>query len=103
VSVATSSLDTMDRLWICSSGEGAPSLASRDTAARIGIEALIASELRVCHLAAKGMTNREIAETLFVTIRTMEIHLSHAYQKPRISRRDELADLLRGSSTQGTG
>jgi DNA-binding CsgD family transcriptional regulator len=55
-----------------------------------GVDALTASELRVARLAAKGCTNREIAENLFVTQRTVETHLRHAFQKLDITRREEL-------------
>ena len=50
-----------------------------------GLDALTASERRVAQLAADGMTNKEIAQTLFVTIKTVEMHLSHAYRKLEIS------------------
>lgn len=55
-----------------------------------GVEALTASELRVAGLAAEGLTNREIAERLFVTERTVETHLRHVFQKLDISSRREL-------------
>jgi DNA-binding CsgD family transcriptional regulator len=55
-----------------------------------GIDALTSSELRVARLAAEGHTNREIAEGLFVTQRTVETHLRHAFQKLAITRRDQL-------------
>jgi DNA-binding CsgD family transcriptional regulator len=55
-----------------------------------GVDALTASELRVARLAADGLTNREIAERLFVTERTVETHLRHVFQKLDISRRLEL-------------
>jgi DNA-binding CsgD family transcriptional regulator len=45
-------------------------------------------------MAADGMTNREIAATLFVTPRTVEIHLTHAYQKLDIRSRQQLAEAL---------
>jgi DNA-binding CsgD family transcriptional regulator len=45
-------------------------------------------------MAAEGMTNREIAETLFVTIRTVQVHLTHTYQKLDISSREQLAAAL---------
>ena len=45
-----------------------------------GVEALTASELRVARLAAEGRTNRQIAEALFVTQRTGETHLRHAFR-----------------------
>ena len=55
-----------------------------------GIEALTASEIRVARLAAEGRTNRETAERLFVTQRTVETHLGHVFQKLSIKGRDEL-------------
>jgi DNA-binding CsgD family transcriptional regulator len=61
---------------------------------RAGVEALTASERRVTLLAAGGMTNKEIAQALFVTVRTVEAHLHHAYQKLEISSRAGLADAL---------
>jgi DNA-binding NarL/FixJ family response regulator len=64
--------------------------------ARSGINALTPSELRVARLAADGMTNRDIAQALFVTVRTVEVHLTHCYQKLGISSRDELHDALGG-------
>jgi DNA-binding NarL/FixJ family response regulator len=59
-----------------------------------GRDALTASELRVAEMAEDGMTNREIAQALFVTQRTVETHLTHTYQKLDISSRAELADSL---------
>lgn len=51
-----------------------------------GPEALTPSERRVTRMAAEGLTNREIAESLFVTVRTVEFHLRSAYRKLRIER-----------------
>ena len=59
-----------------------------------GLDALTASERRVAQLAADGLTNKEIAQTLFVTIKTVEVHLSHAYRKLEISSRAQLAGAL---------
>jgi DNA-binding CsgD family transcriptional regulator len=61
---------------------------------RTGLDALTASERRVAQLAADGMSNKEIAQTLFVTIKTVEVHLSHAYRKLEISSRAELDSAL---------
>jgi len=63
-------------------------------AARTGRDALTASELRVAELAATGMTNRAIAQSLFVTQRTVETHLGHAYQKLGHSSRKRLQEQL---------
>jgi DNA-binding CsgD family transcriptional regulator len=59
---------------------------------RTGIDALTPSELRVARMAAEGMTNREIAEALFVTERTVEGHLTHTFQKLEITSRGGLPD-----------
>ena len=59
-----------------------------------GRDALTASELRTAQLAAEGRTNREIAQALFVSLRTVETHLTHTYQKLGIHSRDELAGAL---------
>jgi DNA-binding CsgD family transcriptional regulator len=55
-----------------------------------GIDALTPGERRVARMAAEGMTNKEIAQSLFVTMRTIEMHLSNAYRKLEISSRQEL-------------
>jgi DNA-binding CsgD family transcriptional regulator len=59
-----------------------------------GPSALTPSELRIARMAAQGHTNPEIAQALFLTRRTVETHLTHAYQKLDISSRAELADAL---------
>ena len=61
---------------------------------RTGLDALTASERRVAQLAADGMTNKEIAQALFVTIKTVEVHLSDAYRKLEISSRAQLDKAL---------
>jgi DNA-binding CsgD family transcriptional regulator/tetratricopeptide (TPR) repeat protein len=61
---------------------------------RSGIDALTASERRVVDMAAGGLTNRQIAQALFVTSRTVEVHLTHAYQKLDITSREQLPALL---------
>ncbi|MGH2841235.1 MAG: helix-turn-helix domain-containing protein, partial [Solirubrobacteraceae bacterium] len=69
----------------------------RRTALR-GADSLTPSEGRVARLAADGLSNRDIAQALFVTLRTVEGHLTQAYMKLGISSRDELASAL-GSPT----
>jgi len=59
-----------------------------------GVESLTPSELRVARLAAAGGTNREIAQSLTVTEKTIETHMRHIFQKLDLSRRTELADAL---------
>jgi DNA-binding CsgD family transcriptional regulator len=62
--------------------------------AGVGADALTASERRVAELAAVGASNKEIAQSLFVTLRTVEMHLSNAYSKLEIRSRHELANAL---------
>jgi DNA-binding CsgD family transcriptional regulator len=64
---------------------------------RSGVAALTPTERRVAALAAEGRTNREIAEALFVTPKTIEMHLGNAFRKLRIEGRGQLAGLLTGS------
>jgi DNA-binding NarL/FixJ family response regulator len=45
-------------------------------------------------MAAEGSTNREIAQALFVTTKTVEVHLSSAYRKLGISSRSQLPRVL---------
>lgn len=61
---------------------------------RTGVEALTPSELRVARMAAEGLTNREIAQALFVTQRTVETHLTHIFQKLDIATRSEIVPQL---------
>ena len=59
-----------------------------------GTNALTAAERRVCRQAAEGHTNREIAQALFVTPKTVEYHLRNTYRKLDIQTRGELAEAL---------
>lgn len=59
-----------------------------------GLESLTASERRVCRLAAEGLTNSDIAQALFVSPRTVETHLGHAYRKLDIRSRAELSQAV---------
>jgi DNA-binding CsgD family transcriptional regulator len=59
-----------------------------------GAGSLTPSERRVTGLAAAGSTNREIADTLFVTISTVEFHLRRAFRKLGIASRTQLGEAL---------
>jgi DNA-binding CsgD family transcriptional regulator len=59
-----------------------------------GLDALTASERRVAEMAASGMTNREIAQALFVTVKTVETHLGRLYRKLDVGSRRDLAAAL---------
>ena len=77
---------------------GAPEAGGRPRRDAIsGPDALTPSELRVAQLAAAGQTNRQIAQALFVTQRTVETHLTSTYGKLGISCRPELPAALAGT------
>jgi ATP/maltotriose-dependent transcriptional regulator MalT len=64
------------------------------TTALDGVESLTERELRVATLAAEGQTNRDIAQILYVTPKTVEVHLSNSYRKLGIASRRELPAAL---------
>ncbi|MDC0771519.1 LuxR family transcriptional regulator [Streptomyces sp. HD] len=64
-------------------------------------DALTERERRVAALAMAGRSNREIAEELYITRRTVELHLTHTYQKLGVSGREELVGVLQ--DTPGVG
>ena len=66
------------------------------TTALSGVESLTPSELRIVKLASEGQTNRDIAQELFVTPKTVEQHLGHAYRKLGVRSRHELGAVLAG-------
>ena len=59
------------------------------------MDALTGSERRVIAMAAEGLSNRAIAESLFVALRTVEVHLTSSYRKLGVSGRAELTAMLR--------
>ena len=71
---------------------------ARAEQARIGgrttIEGLSETELRVAQLVAEGRSNKEVAATLFVSVRAVEANLSRVYAKLGIESRTELARRL---------
>ena len=67
--------------------------------ARIGGRAassmdLTPTETKVANLVAGGSTNREVADTLFISVNTVEAHLKRIYRKLGIRSRTELASVL---------
>jgi DNA-binding CsgD family transcriptional regulator len=66
-----------------------------------GPESLTPSERRITELAVGGASNPEIAQALFVTVKTVEMHLGHAYRKLGINSRRDLAALLPPEKLQG--
>ena len=59
-----------------------------------GVEGLTPSEIRVAELAAEGLTNREVAQALFVSEKTVETHLGRVYRKLDIKSRHALPTAL---------
>ncbi|HET7367434.1 MAG TPA: LuxR family transcriptional regulator [Gaiella sp.] len=73
---------------------------AKDELARVGgrrprsPSELTPTETRVVELAAGGLSNKEIAGSLFVTVHTVELHLSHAYAKLGVRSRSQLSGRL---------
>jgi DNA-binding CsgD family transcriptional regulator/tetratricopeptide (TPR) repeat protein len=67
-----------------------------------GVDALTPSERRVAAMAAEGLSNREIAQSLFVTLRTVETHLSSVFRKLDVSARTQLATALAAAEEDST-
>jgi DNA-binding NarL/FixJ family response regulator len=63
-----------------------------------GVESLTASERRVAGFAAVGLSNKDIAQALFVTTKTVEVHLSNVYRKLGIGSRNDLPHALGGET-----
>ena len=64
-----------------------------------GVDELTASERRVAQMAADGLSNKEIAQALFVTVKTVEVHLSRVYRKLDVSSRSDLSSMF-GPATE---
>ena len=67
-----------------------------------GSEALTPRERQVAQLAARGVRNREIAQRLFITQKTVEWHLGNAFRKLELHSRDSLIGAL-GDEAEPTG
>ena len=75
----------------------------RATSSLSGLDELTASERRVAQMAAEDMSNKEIAQALFVTVKTVEQHLGRVYRKLDLSSRRQLAGALEGPAVLATG
>ena len=67
-----------------------------------GLASLTPSERRVTELAAAGQTNKQIAQALFVSTRTVETHVRHTLQKLNITSREQLAERLEAEVDRST-
>ncbi len=63
-----------------------------------GVESLTPSERRVSQMAGEGLSNREIAQALFVTVKAVQWHLRNSYRKLEVGSREELTAALEGGS-----
>ncbi|MFL5959673.1 MAG: AAA family ATPase [Gaiellaceae bacterium] len=91
------SLDEARELFACAGAERWLAQVD-DELARVAVrrapEELSATELRIARLAADGLSNRAIAEQVFVSVKTVESNLKRAYRKLGISSRAQLARAL---------
>ena len=65
-----------------------------------GVDSLTPSERRIAAMAAEGLSNREIAQALFVTLRPVAMHLSNAFRKLDVSSRTQLPGALASSAAE---
>jgi len=103
-SVLRASRDTFDALGCVPWGEQARRelRASGERSRRPVREArdqLTAQELQIAQLAAKGLSNREIGQRLYLSHRTISTHLYRVFPKLGISSRAELSSALAGGAT----
>ena len=81
-------------LWATKAEEGLARIGARAASP----EELTPTEQRVAGLVAEGLTNREVADALFVSVKTVEANLSRIFQKLGITSRRQLR--TRGSASQ---
>ncbi|MBE2320725.1 AAA family ATPase [Solirubrobacter sp. CPCC 204708] len=89
-------LDAWPALKRCKQELTAAGAAAGDTG---GPPQLTAQEQAVATVVARGLTNREAAQELMISARTVEVHLSRIYAKLGISSRNALAERLRTGPT----
>ena len=65
-----------------------------------GVDALTPAERRIAELAAQGATNREIARRLYLSPKTVEMHLRSCYRKLDVAGRADLARALGGADAE---
>ncbi|HET6869700.1 MAG TPA: LuxR C-terminal-related transcriptional regulator [Solirubrobacteraceae bacterium] len=95
-------VETFDQIGSMGWGERARSELDRVGARRPGREGqLTPSEKHVAELAAAGHSNKQIAQALFITIKTVEGHLSRAYAKLGVTSRAQLTHRLQGQQSSG--
>jgi DNA-binding CsgD family transcriptional regulator len=88
---AATSREAAERLLACCEGSVVPALPVADLAG----QTLSRREQEIARLASSGLSNREIADRLFVSVRTVEGHLHRLYAKLGVNDRSELAPVVR--------
>jgi DNA-binding CsgD family transcriptional regulator len=68
-----------------------------------GVEGLTPQEIRIAYLVARGGSNREVAEQMFLSPRTVGYHLARVYEKLGVSSRTRLANLLQEGELNDSG
>ena len=91
-------LQTFEQLGTTLWADRAKAELARGTSGRLRARGLTPAEQRVAELAVAGMTNKDIAATLFISPKTVEVNLSRIYRKLNIRSRMELYRAL-GSTT----
>ena len=81
------------RPWAAKAAEEVERIGGRKP---VGIGELTPAENRVATLAASGLSNREISQTLFISEKTVESTLSHVYSKFGVRSRSQLACRIGG-------
>ncbi|WP_329406267.1 LuxR C-terminal-related transcriptional regulator [Streptomyces sp. NBC_00704] len=84
------------RLAACADAADAPRVLP-------ALSALTAREREIASLVSTGMTNIRIAESLFLSVRTVETHLGQVYRKLGVSNRTSLARMLMNGAAPGGG
>jgi DNA-binding CsgD family transcriptional regulator len=83
--------------------EEALATGARPRRSRIsGVDALTPSELRIARLTAQSLSNRDIAQALFITTKTVSDHLSSIYRKLNIHTREELNTTMTAHASSET-
>ena len=84
---ATPYIERCDRELAACGTRSSPGSARRGSS-------LTAQEFAVAHLAGRGLTNRQIARELFISVKTVEYHLGHVYAKMHVTSRVQLSSQL---------
>jgi DNA-binding CsgD family transcriptional regulator len=95
--LAFPALSDIARLELRSTGE-TPSKRKPETWTQLSPQ-----ELQIAQLAAEGQTNREIAQKLFLSHRTVEYHLHRIFPKLGITRRSHLRESISGALVTSEG